>query len=672
MAYLTRHKIERSTDLTVKLPGRDFELTREYSSNPNLYPVTSGGNYFWRGASTSDVVPGHVGVNWTTNSFRWLFGDHETSSSPYLRLGGMPLRTTRVFRLVEDSGSVRFAPRASSNQYIYPTQVDIPNIGTSQGVYRLREPGGTETDFARAPATQPTGPNGLGMEDLTGLPIYERDSYGNTWYYEYDILVDNTVNPRDSVVLKSIYLNWDGGSNLNDPSDDTWDARVDYLWNGQAGTSYSGITQWEDTNTNGTWDSGEDANHHFGRLAEVRVVRKDGSSTITTQKVRYTYFDDIKDIVNPDDSNHTLGEQYRATVGDLCQVVVSTLVDSDEGESWDGFYDRVWQYRYYEREQGHFSSLGDIQYDEGGVDHQLMAVFYPEQMEFFADHFAQESIAQSSTLVTAPFGSAVEAADYLRWVSFEDVPGQYTDWYLDDWEEYFQPNEYWHTLFDVASKVISYYGESDGYRVKTQVVNSGDGSSSSCGCGGSVGGYRLGKRFDYLYKRYTWATLPEGVPDQSSRYLEANGYSCQIVESRTAIQFVGMTPYLDYIPYRIKAHDYYWPTNIENGEIGSSAGAGVAWKIADVLAEAKSSWNYSPSTDPFEPANAAAGTGRRWITMYQYTDESSIPGAGETFTAYHKVAKEITPSAVDWENYVPATGAGGGTSAAELPSVLSD
>jgi RHS repeat-associated protein len=669
VAYLSGHKVERNLDLTIDLPGRNFTLVREYSSNPDLYHSDSG-DYYWNGY-TRDVRPGRVGVNWSMNVFSQIVGDHDAGATA-LRLVGPPLRSSRSFKLIDDGGDVRFLPRAASNQYILPETVDVPGIGSSQLIYRLREPGGVEYDFGRMPSTAPTGPNGLGMEDLVGRLLFERDSFGNTWRYEYQILVDNTVGPRDTVVLKSIYLNWEPGTGSG-----TWDARVDFYWNGidysgSGGPDYE-VAQWFETSNPGVWDSNEDGNFLFGRLAEVRVVRLDDvPAEVETHRVRYRYFDDIKDaVVTTGQPSCPLGSQYDATEGDLCEVVVSELVDHDD--EGDDYHERVWQYRYYTGGNTYelYTDNGAQYTGFSGARHQLLAVFYPEQIEYFADHFVQ----QGGVL---PSGQpAVEAAHLLRWVSFDDLPGVNSGNCLyDEWEDFFKPGDHWQTLYDVASKVISYYPyaspDAEGsYRVRTQLVNSDGGAG--CGCGGGTG-IRLGKRFDYLYKRFAWeGGAPAGIPSHSiNEDVESDGYSCQIVESRLAVRPI--TGYLYFAPYRVHAHDYYMPSQQKIGDMSAVSGSvRPAWKVATTLAVANPDWSFSNSSiePPIAEANAGTFAGRRWVTMYDYAADGFQPGYNGKFNAFRRVARTYTPSATEWDEYVPSEGTGSSTTSPVLPAVKS-
>lgn len=658
VAYATGHKMERSNDLSVSLPGRDFVLTREYSSNPDLYLGHDAGTYYWRGMRRG-VVPGHVGVNWSMGIFRTLIGDHERGNSDVLWLGG-PLRSSRAFYRVDSTTT--FVPAAASNQYITPEEVLIPGFGTTpREVYRVRQPGGIEIDFARWPSSGAAGTGSFGLEDMVGLPVFERDEHGNTWWFEYTMLSTGPTGLRDVVVLKSVYLNWDGGTDNTITSDDTWAARVDFLWNGQSGTPYSAVT----ASTSGQ------PNHHYGRLAEVRVIRRPtGSSEVVTDKARYVYFDDIKDIQFPGESC-TLGSQYDGTPGDLVEVVVSTAVDADEDVATDGsFFERVWQYRY------HITSAYPIELNTGsgpttyfeGTSHQLLAVFYPEQIEFFADHFIRLGGAVSTATPLVP--SIVQAAHHLRWITFWDKPDAIIDsCAYDDWEDYFKPNDEWQTLFDVASKVIGYYGIDDPAgdgRVRVQVVKSSGGAG--CGCGGSAGTLRVGRKFDYLYKRFFSFSFGNGslIPeDELEGWTPSNGYSCQIVESRLVLDGSN----LKFQPYRVHLHDYLLKSERVVGDLKRGGNLGLPWKLAETVAEANPLWTFGGVYNPVAEADEETMAGRRWTTRFLYSDEEMFPTTG-IFAAYHQVSRVYTPSSLNWSDYEPAEGENTSTSAVVLPGGL--
>ena len=457
---------------------------------------------------------------------------------------------------------------------------------------------------------------------------------------------------------------------------------MDFLWNGQSGTDYAGVAQWDDANSNGIWDTTENAVHHFGRLAEVQVVRSSGSSEIVVQKVRYIYFDDIAELVEVACSLGELNDGgYDASPGDLCEVIASERVDFDPEilpytppatPVNDEFYERVTQYRYYNGFDsyalGPSGAADRIEFN--GAKHQLLAVFYPEQIEFFADHYGRIAV-ENDTLGGGFTGflSATEAAARLRWVSFGNGPGSLgsASCIGGAWVNYFLPNEQWQTLYDVASKVIAYDTSSTGgNRVRTQIVNAGDGGG--CGCGGSgVGGARLGTRYDYIYKRYDWGTVPVGVPDPSSSpfAVGSDGFSCIVVESHVTVD--GSPLQIGYAPYRLESHDFVWPTTALPDDLKQARFAGVAWKVSFTEAEADPAWNFDPNYNPIATANPTNGTGRRWIKLFDYSSDGVQPTGQSLFNNFRRVTRVVTPSASAWDEYLPARPVSPGSSTAVAP-----
>lgn len=654
VGYLTGHKTERNTDLVVKLPGRDFTLIREYSSDPDFYARTSSGEYYWNGRTYTEadgVVPGFIGANWTMNVMPMLLGDSGrvgVSIPKNLTFSGVPMRTVSRFTRVTPGSELNapiFHAVNGNNQYILSAQVDIVDMGLID-VWRVVEPGGVEKDFVRRTANGAHGPT-FDVHDIVGKLVRERDKHGNEWFYQWQSL-NYGVLSRDVVRLKSIYLN---GRPLITGAHDEELARVDFTWHGQAGSDYEGV------------DLINAKPNLYGRLAEVQVIRFSGSAETVTQKARYTYLDEW-DGITEYGAYEELDETYDASSGDLCQVVISERVNTDLNvlqDSSDDFYDRVFQYRYYGGFNGSGTGLPPSDMTLDGQAHQLLAVFYPEQIEHFADYVmqqAQSDIAGGSNYTNytggVGFNSVTEAADRLRWIRFdEDFT---TPIYVSEADEIFLPGTHWSSLYQVASKLIGYNTSGDSYgRVKMQVVNAG--GVSGCGCGGP-GSSQLGKRYDYMYKRYNWlGTSNIGSPPAWSTltYDGADGYSCQIVESH--IQWNGVT--FNYNPYRVYSHDYYWPTNYEVGDVNGSAfemdpGVGI-FKVMSVISEADSAWNSlatsSLSTDAY--LGDANGGGKHWVTYNEY-DFDSDPTLSK-YNNYGKKIRQYTPSALDTA-YVPALG----------------
>ena len=658
VSYLTGHKAERNADLVVKLPGRDFQLIREYTSNPGFYVEASPGHYYWNG-DIGTTAPGFIGVNWTANVFSMMIGDvGDNTQNMYISGVGM-WSVERFTRASDPTDPIVFHAVSGKNKTIIEAQTFVKRLGLVD-VWRVIEPGGVEKDYARRPYSAPGA--GFDKSDIVGRLVRQRDDQGNVWYYEWFGLLQGGYG--DTPRLRSIYL----GGVFNSGTDDidSEHARVDFLWHGQFGTAYD--TTYDNT-TNGNSD-------YFGRLAEVQVHRDVDTTDLLTQKVKYTYLDEW---IGNDDiaaGPYTLDELYDASPGDLCQVVVSELIDTDlnSNSSNDDFYDRVYQYRYHGGDFGSGITAGlpnnpSFGLTLGGTDHQLLAVFYPEQVEYFADHYNKLALTS---------GTVLEAADLLRWIRFdEDFTA--SDSYLDDPVAIFEPGTYWNSLYPLASKLIGYYGfsENSQWRVQTQIVNAG--GSSGCGCGGSAGGSQLGKRYDYMYKRYTWSSLVGSPPSWILEDFDmngANGYSCQIVESNMVMNG---SMVLEYQAYRVYSHDYYWPSaDIREGDVNVPMGTldlGVGiFKVMSVISEANHNWDYHYTTTSRESVRYAYLLGgKSWVTYNQYNFNTNP--VSEPYNDYGKITKQVTTSAINRDDeegavYLPAYRSGTSTISPTKPAFL--
>lgn len=697
--YLTGHKIERARDIHVMLPGKDFSISREYTSDPDYYATDSGGDYFWNGGVT-DVEPGLAGVRWSFNVFKHITND-SGDLTERLYLHGMPLNSIRAFDKL--SGQSVYAAASASNAYIVPdTESSITwlntagatETGSNVKVWRLRTPGLGERVFARVDDSYTPVDGEIDRSDLYGELLYEIDEYGNIFEYRWTTL-GTDGNDREIMRLDEIIC-MDSSSNEH--------AKIELDWHGESGTGLaSASTQ---NNAAGEWV--------YGRIDEIRVKRPEGGSTwTTTQRVQYVHFDEIEDILEStvvgstlkQSPERTLGDSYDGSPGDLCEVIRSTLVDEDEGDS-DGFYDRVTQYRYY-RESFYGPNGDQIEADSAidglagldvtGQPHQMMAVIYPQQIEYYAsrvfnlfDEISGDSLAIQDALgvtsgqvsaitsdvysSTQAFDTVVDAAERLRWVSFQD-PG-YNSAYLYSQALLF-PNGDWSTLFDLSSKFITYYsdmvadeGEND--RVRTQFVSSG---ANGCGCGGSNPTIGLGRRYDYLYRRYQHGedlTPPATVVDGTA--IDLDGYTCLMVESHIDLDSTSLA----YVPYRVHCQDYYWPTSLTtNGMIYSTAAddinavsrSGIR-KLARALCTADPAWATTDEFDPYEdPIDA---TGPMWATARVYGNDSTDPGSAQ-FNNFGTLTMQLSQSAVEasTSGYAPVADSQTNTVAPTIPQASS-
>tara|TARA_R110002072_G_C7977582_1_gene535741 strand:+ start:15436 stop:22821 length:7386 start_codon:yes stop_codon:yes gene_type:complete len=668
-------KVERSTDLVVPLPGRDFKLVREYNSDPDYFMADGNGQYYWNG-SMSSSRPGFVGAQWSLNVMKFLYGEPFGVVPEDLFLAGYPMNTVRRFKTDNVQAPIPvYRAVGAANQTIIPQTTYTVNFGTVD-VYSVRKPGGFQSDFIKRPSSfdPQNPPSGFGPEDLVGRLVREMDEFGNEWHYEWFSFVDSATSYRNAPRIKSIYLNGLPGSEV---------ARVDFYWMGQAISG--GMTPAEF----GYLDDVVLADEHYGRLAEVRVVR----SGEVVQKVRYIYFDEFADDApigwenfNPN-NDPTVGEIYAASGGDLCEVIISERVDNDVHNtgSDDDFYDRVFQYRYYGGfDSGLQNGLGiSSEFDFFGHEHQLLSVIYPLQMEYYADRVAREANASHPALSgigsyelnelypglstgSFEFQSVKDAAVRLRSVSYFDTGSSFGDFhYLA--EQILLPNDQWTSLYDLSSKLLTYYSDSSGMgnRVKSQIVNAGDGSSVNCGCGSVPSGFRLGKRFDYLYKRFNWDEAPGSPTSNYSGIIRSDGYSFQVVESAAS---VNTSNQLVYAPYRVYTNDYYspapsvdiYPVSVSNRSY---------YKVAFVVSEGNELWDYDhlDNDDDVDGNTPYKNSGKHWVTRFDYNTQKD-PTDSE-YTDFRKKSRKVTTSALNNSEYVPALNGGSNAESPTLPSI---
>ncbi len=689
VSYLTGHKVERTTDLSVRLSGRDFQLTREYTSDPNFYTKDSLGKFYWNNEFTS-VTPGPAGAQWAFDVIQYITGDSEDGTST-LYVEGARMRS--VSRYTKLDGQSIFYSTSSDNSYIEPdTYSRIPWLDTAglndDGddvlVWRLRAPGSGEKVFMRVDNAASLVADEFERTDLYGLLLYEIDAYGNKFEYIWTTLGTGTVADREIVRLDRI---------IASSADDVEHALIEFDWHGESGTGLPSASTQNDAA--GEW--------LFGRIDEVRVRRPasgGGWETSPTQRVQYVHFDEINEIEaqsvfgsslgHPDDE---LGDTYDAGEGDLCEVIISKKVD--EGGDADGMHSKVTQYRYYAANNDYGHDITEVSNNSvvseldgfvaTGVSHQLMAVIYPQQIEYYAARVFNEFGALGSTAAdiasaldiqvsevtdfqtdvyssSQAFDSMIDAAERLRWVNFQDGVGNY-----EFSHAILLPNTEWSSLFDLAGKFITYYDSStdpygEAHRVRTQLVSSGAGG---CGCGGAGSTLGLGLRYDYMYRRYELApgfTPPVTVNDNFN--IVSDGYSCLIAESYIDSDASS----LEYVPYRVHCHDYYWPTSYASGTIsgdGVVSSRGVR-RIARALCTADTDWGSVDHFDPHEdPIDHAAS---KWATTRVYGQDSVDPEATQ-FNNYAKLTAVLSMDAVasSGTGYSAVLGAGTSTLAAIAP-----
>ncbi len=497
VALVTGHKIERATDLRVALPGRDFLLRREYSSDPDLL--------YGAGAS---VAPGEVGANWVLGTSLRVLGDGGAlwdSPPDELYMVGMPLASTRIFT---NAGSGIYRQEGASRRYIERVTTEYDPFITSstyfnsiEGMYvwRYKADGGREMDFFALGVDEFATP--VPLAGIQGRLVRETDEFGNEWFYDYSDIMDGSEVFRTRV--SKIYLN--GQPNVG------------------SGPAATVEFTWFDTSA---------SLHLRGRLRSVEVYRPDGGSgSVLTQRVVYLYWlsggynEDVLGDGTADDS--VLFAANFGTNGDLCEVIRSVRVDTNHADSTDLFHHDVTQYRYHPN--GTTVQIDGLSLS--GTSHQLKAVFSPAQIAFYADE----------TGGTHGHDSARTAAEDLRGLELMTLEGTSSE---------FPTSDHWTYVYDLASKLVSYGSQADPYddelddtdnhlfRVTTQFI------LGDCGCAGPSGSE--GKRYDYAVLPMYWNGVTTASASDPSLW---PGHSMRVIESHR----VGSD---DYKPYRARFHDF--------------------------------------------------------------------------------------------------------------------
>ncbi len=325
-------KVESAVDISIALPGQDFQIRRYYRSELDY--------------EANDLS----GEKWSIDAFRFM-SPEDGSGLVTANLGG-PWHPLPAF----DGGSMAvngtWAPEGSTSQYVEKTTVTIDS--DEYAVYRIHEPGQWQMDFYRETEPAELPPSGS-VEDtpseFVGLPLQYRDNYGNTKTFEYFSLL-STATSGNVARLNRIVL--EGATEY---------AQIWFVWNLVGG------------GTNGN------------RLQEIRVFRPDGGSGLAmTQRVAYTYFESgqgysadvgsdgdliqVKKYVRVDPgpgqsvpSWRVLVTQYRYHGGSGAAGSVTT---NSNTFNWDG------------------------------GDHQLKMVIQPEQVEYACQQQAAEDAASST------------------------------------------------------------------------------------------------------------------------------------------------------------------------------------------------------------------------------------------------------------------------------------
>ncbi len=449
-------KTERIVDLTVTLNGSDFEFVRDYTSNPI---------YLDEVALEEDGGGNLLGQGWSSPTFRAL-----AANGTGYTLYGSPVANRVEYEQVFGSPSYRYSSGGSTAQFM--ARVPVEYNGESCQVLRLMEPGGWVTDFGgMLTGTTPDMPSTLAK--LRGLPLLERDRFGNQRVFGYELkhnaarLAFITLNSRPPAVVADVNKYSAGSVNSA--------AEIYFGWVTDAGSAA------------------------VGRLSYVEVRRRiSGTGTwVVTDRVDYSY------------ASSYASSELSTDVGagpQLVQVKTSRLVDCvNDAIMSDAYHSAVTQYRYHDA-----SSAGtndDERLNIVGKSGQLKLAIDADQIEYYAQKRAAH---EGGTGSWSPENAlATASAELLA---------------LNDGDSLAAPLSSYR-LVDLANKLVA-YNQSTG-KVEAQY------NQTACGCGGGGGGGTQGLKQEYSYHTYDWdgtAGITVRIDERTST--DAGVYSTNVYRKR--------------------------------------------------------------------------------------------------------------------------------------------
>jgi hypothetical protein len=319
------YKLEREVDLVIPLTGREFQLSREYSTNP-----------------TDQAGAGLFGAGWSSPLFREMQVLTDSSSNTRMLLRGAK---PNQFTSFQNFSGIWKPVGASKNSAV---------IDTTNHVVRYTEIGVGITEFYY---------NNPGFPELEGRLKLQRDVYGNTWTFTYRFFEDTAGSSQPSVArLHRIYLN---GTDESDA-----EALVEFGYY-LADSSLSNS------------DIPFQLRGKVGRVIAARILRKDGEDPVIyeTNRLEYTY----KNPRDPFSSDvGTTGDLIQ--VVKYSRVDQQPLDGYESQRTFGPKYPHraaVLQYRYHTTGIG-VSPSAETTTTLEGKDHQLKSVFRPEQLEYYA------------------------------------------------------------------------------------------------------------------------------------------------------------------------------------------------------------------------------------------------------------------------------------------------
>lgn len=503
----TGEKWETISDLVVAVSGKDYRLTRQYSSSPQY----SGGNMY-----TSRYSPGSgfggfsqdpsVGAHWAFSNLRALFvrknfecktesclipipgtgefyTDYDTIPSyvdtdvSLIRPGRKP----RKFKMNLQFGySVDNSP---GNQRLYiKDDEDFSNGGFAGSC-------GGGACFAASPR-----PAGL----ISGNVVFEDPG---RWRQEFKLTdgIGYIVDDQDENGNRRHYKNGTNGL-------------PEYIWLNGGGDD-GGNLIWGDQNMAEAriqlfWATID------GRevLSRAEVHRPTASGSVLTQYVEYYHLVDnavqgqpedlsvkfhdgtsYQDLIDPSTSLALEPTIDLGVEGDLVQVIRYRVVNPAVSEQNRQFRAQIQQYRYHDNRTA--LNEGDIRLRTQGFAHQLKLTIAPQQIEFLAQNESGTTSPTTDTLFE-------ESIKLLK---------------LDDHVEAAVVDGVSVKLFESAQKIISYTQTGDS-PVDHQFL-----LAASCGCGssGTQSAVLLEyEQFDDWEYSFPAAIGTEEVPGQSMHIKE--------------------------------------------------------------------------------------------------------------------------------------------------------
>jgi len=513
VAWDTGEKWESVVDLTVRVHGEDFELIRNYTSDPGLIPDLYNG-YDFRGnyigepqylqsptnhpAIPNPSVSPQAGKGWSFANLRSLSlisaggcefipNDPDPGSTLTLKLWwrawlNRPGRKARSFAIPYDlsatTAGVGEGEIAGNQTFVVPEGgtfsliTGSPCAGSNvqryeyTGLVEYHEPGKWFQVYD--------------LTDSVGFITKHEDAFGNRRVYEDTRGVGSSNTPDG--IADTIFLN---GTAKTAASGDQAAAWIELFWEGTAadpvlvraevyrptGDSTDTMTQYVEY-------------HHLVMdSGSLRVKTHDGTS--------YTVVDD------PSTSAALVPSTDLGKTGDLVHVAHYVSVDpSDVAADWRA---RITQYRYHR--SGVTPNETDKRLNTVGKDHQLKMVFQPQQVEFVVQK--RESATLSPSDQTVALGA-------IELLAIDDDGVIFTDGSSVK-------------MYESAEKIVSYDTNQAAVANKTaqspvdhQFIQAGD-----CGC---AGGGSITAKYREFTQEDDWTATPPGTSSA------LKGQSMQITE----------------------------------------------------------------------------------------------------------------------------------------------